>query len=348
MRLHFLLLLLTLAASLPGRNALAQVVAPTQGGEVSVVRVTATTMELSFGNTGNGQGRVLAIAETSWGMPVPLAVVDGQFYKASATYGQGSPLNSGYVLYSGTGHSITVTGLKPSTAYYFTNAEYNADGSTILYNVRGTSMSTATSSAPTPAPVTLAPAPTPLPVELTSFTGTVDTNNLATLRWTTASERNSAYFALERSPDGTAFTEIGRVAAATTSIKTLAYQWLDPQRLLRTAYYRLRQVDNDGTVHYSRVVTLTPTPSIARLLEVYPNPSAGQTMQLLLNGYDGETLSLRLVDALGRTVMTQTLAPVNAHYLAPLDLPKGLATGTYVLTLAGSNSPVQKRIVVSN
>jgi hypothetical protein len=346
MRLHLLLLLLALAAGLPGRTALAQVVAPTQGGEVSAVRVTATTIEVSFGTTGNGQGRMVAIAETSWGMPVPLAPVDGQYYNANSTYGLGSALNSGYVIYNGTEHSITVTGLKPSTAYYFVNAEYNTDGSTIMYNARGMGMSTSTSSAPTPAPVTSSP--TPLPVELVAFTGAVDANNLATLRWTTASERNSAYFVLERSPDGKAFTEIGRVAAATTSIQTLAYQWPDPQRLLHTTYYRLRQVDNDGTAHYSRVVTLTPVQPIAQLLEVYPNPSSGQVMQLLLQGYNGKLLSLRVVDALGRTVMTQSLAPTNAQYLAPLALPQGLATGTYVLTLAGNSNPVQKRIVVSN
>jgi hypothetical protein len=346
MRLHLILLLLALAAGLPGRTALAQVSAPTQGGEVSAIRVTATTIEVTFGTTGNGQGRLVAIAQTNRGMPVPLSPVDGQFYNASSTYGQGSPLNSGYVVYNGTEHSIIVTGLKPSTSYYFVNAEYNTDGSTIMYNVRGSSMSTATSSAYVPEPVTSDP--TPLPVELTAFTGTVDANNLATLRWTTASERKSAYFALERSPDGKAFTEIGRVVAATTSSRTLAYQCPDPQRLLRTAYYRLRQVDNDGTAHYSSVVTLAPMQPVAQLLEVYPNPSSGQAMQLLLQGYDGESLRLRIADALGHTVATQTLAPTSAQYLAPLALPQDLAAGTYVLTIAGSNSPVQKRIVVSN
>jgi hypothetical protein len=346
MRLHLLLLLLMLAAGLPGRTALSQVVAPTEGGGVSVVNVTATTIEVSFGSNGNGQGRVVAIAETSWGTPVPLTPVDGQFYNASSTYGQGSPLDSGYIIYNGTEHSITVTGLKPSTAYYFVNAEYNTDGSTIMYNAHGTSMSTATSSEPAPEPVKSSPMP--LPVELTAFTGTVDANNLATLRWTTASERNSAYFALERSTNGTTFIEADRVAAATTSIQTLAYQWPDPQRLLRTTYYRLRQVDNDGKVYYSRVVMLAPVQSVARILEVYPNPSSGQAMQLLLQGYDGESISLRVADALGRTVMTQNLTPAGAQYLAPLELPHTLPTGTYVLTLAGSTSPVQKRIIVNN
>jgi hypothetical protein len=274
-----------------------------------------------------------------------LSAANGQFYTANDIYGQGSVIGSGFAVYNGTDHSVTVTGLKPSTYYYITNAEYNTDGTTIIYNTSGISMSTSTRSAPTTAPVT---APTPLPVELVSFTGSVNTSNIAILRWTTASERNSAYFSLERSADGTSFIEAGRVAAAAVSSQTLAYQLPDPLRLLHPTYYRLRQVDLDGIVRYSNVITLTPKLPVAQLLEIYPNPSSGQDMQLLLQGYDGESLSLRVADALGRIVMAQSLAPTTTQFLTPLLLPQGLAAGTYVLTLAGSNSPIQKRIVVSN
>jgi hypothetical protein len=344
MRLHFLLLLLGLVAGLPGQAALAQVVAPTEGGEVDAIRVTATTMELSFGTTGNGQGRVITMAASEWGIPVPLVAQDGRFYTSSATYGQGAALGSGYVVYNGSGHTVTVTGLKPDTYYYVVDAEYNSGGSSIAYNTRSISMATATRSAPTIS----APVFTPLPVELVSFNGSVNANNIATLRWTTASERNSAFFALERSPDGTTFTEVGRVAAATSSTKSLSYKWVESNRLLNTTYYRLRQVDNDATTHYSKVISLAPVQPVARLLEVYPNPSAGQTIQVSLQGYSGESLTLRVTDALGRTILTQTVVPTGAQYLAPLALPEGLTAGTYVLTLANSSAPIQKRIIVSN
>ena len=330
---------------LPGRVALAQATAPNQGGSVRAVHVTATTIEISFGNNGTGQGRVVAVAASPNGAPVSLAVADNQFYNAAATFGQGTPVGAGYAVYSGTGHSAIVTGLQPSTYYYFTNAEYNTDGATIAYNTHGTSMSTSTRSAPVTPTIT---APAPLPVELTSFTGKVDTHAMATLQWTTATERNTAYFALERSTNGIDFVEAGRVAAASTSNKPLAYQWLDPQRLTGPTYYRLRQADNDGTVAYSSVVTLTIAPQLAQHVEVYPNPSAGRAMQLLLQGYEGEALILRLTDALGRSVLVQALTPHDAQYLSPLALPQDLVSGTYVLTLAGKVTTVQKRIVVSD
>ena len=343
MRLRLLLSLLLLSGLVSSYTALAQVVAPSQGGEVGLVLVTSTTLEITFGTSGNGQGRVIAIAATKSGIPVPLAATNGTFYNAATLYGQGSPLGQGYVVYTGTGHSAIITGLKPSTAYYITDTEYNTDNTDIQYNTYGISMSVSTR--PTAATST-----TPLPVELTTFTGAVDARNLATLKWTTATERNTAYFALERSVDGTAFTEAGRTTAASTSNKALNYQWLDKQPLQATTYYRLRQVDQDGTAHYSQVLALLPTATISSVksVDVYPNPSTGQTIQLLVQGYSGEPLRLHLTDALGRTVMTQTIIPADAHYLTPLSLPQGIASGTYILTLAGSSSPIQKRIVVSD
>lgn len=344
MRLHLSLLVVLLVALLHNHTALAQAVAPSQGGEVSLVLVTSTTMEIEFGTTGTGQGRVVAIAPTSNGMPVPLTVDDGRFYNAASLYGQGSSLGDGFVIYNGAGHSTTVTGLKPNSYYYFTDAEYNTDGTTIAYNTYGTSMSTATR----PAAATFTP--TPLPVKLTTFTGTVDTHNLATLCWTTATEQNTAYFALERSTDGTNYIEVGQTAAAGTSNLPLGYQWLDKQPLESLTYYRLRQVDQNGTAHYSQALTLSPilSTSLAQSIDVYPNPATGQTIQLLLNGYNGELFQLHLTDALGRTVMSQKLTPIETHYLTSLPLPQGIASGTYILTLAGSRSPIQKRIIVSN
>lgn len=339
--LHCLLLpLLTLAAGLFSQIASAQVAPPTQGGGVSVTKVTATTMELSFGTRGTGQGRIVSLAVTPDGMPVPLGATDGQFYRAAATYGQGTSLGQGYVVYNGIGNSVTVTDLKPNTYYYIANAEYNSDSTTIAYNTRGTSISIATRNATVTA--------TPLPVELTSFTGDIDSHSFATLHWTTASERNTAYFAIERSADGISFAEASLLIAAGHSSQSVSYQWHDPQRLTHVTYYRLRQADLDGSVAYSGVVVLAPAPVIDRLVEVYPNPSAGQTIQLLLQGYRGEALKLHLVDVLGRPVLTQILTPADARIIVPLTLPQGLASGTYLLTLAGSSNLIQKRIIVSD
>jgi hypothetical protein len=342
MRVHsILILVINLTIWLSGHIAVAQVTEPSKGGSVSVVRVTDTTMELKFGNDGTGQGRVLAIAATNGPSSVPLAAANNKFYIADSAYGKGSSLGKGYTVYTGSGHTTTVTGLKPNTYYYITNAEYNTDSTSIMYNTRGSSMIMSTRN-------TKISTTNPLPVTLTSFAGKVDGHNLATLHWTTASEYNTAYFALERSAEGVSFTEVGRVPAAGASNQALAYQWNDLQHLTHLTYYRLRQADSDGTAVYSSVIALSPNNTLSsRLLEVYPNPSAGQNIQLLLQGYSGEPITLRLTDTLGRTVLFQSFTPADAHYLAPLSLRQALSSGTYVLTLASNGPPIQKRLTVS-
>jgi hypothetical protein len=297
-------------------------------------------MELIFGSGGNGQGRIVALAPTGSTLSGTIVITDNQFYTASSVYSQGNPLGQGYAVYNGSGNSVLVTGLQPRTRYYITSAEYNTDGNSILYNTRGSSTYIVTSDAPK----TVAP----LPVELTSFTGIVNSNNIATLHWTTASERNTAYFALESSTNDLSFTEVGRVSTTGNSSQALSYQWTSPQRLSYTTYYRLRQVDIDGAIMYSSIVTLAPTLHTTQLVEIFPNPSAGQTMQVVLQGYEGESLELRVIDVMGRSVAAQKLTSTTTYFTASLLLPQGLPSGTYMLTLAGSISPITKRITISN
>ncbi len=113
---------------------------------------------------------------------------------------------------------------------------------------------------------TLGDATRPLPVTLTSFTAERQ-NTGVQLGWITAAEQDNAYFAVERSPDGLTFTELGRVAGQGTRATAHSYTWRD-ERLpagTTTLHYRLRQVDHDGTSSYSppRLVTLPLTARFA-------------------------------------------------------------------------------------
>ncbi len=148
MHLRILLSLLVLSGLMSNYTALAQVVAPSQGGEVGLTRVTATTIDLTFGTRGTGQGRVVAIVAVPNGITLPLVATDDTFYVANAAYGQGATLGRGYAVYCGTGHTVTVTGLQPNTRYYFTNAEYNTDGTAIAYKMCSSSMVVSTRALP--------------------------------------------------------------------------------------------------------------------------------------------------------------------------------------------------------
>jgi RHS repeat-associated protein len=115
-----------------------------------------------------------------------------------------------------------------------------------------------------------------LPVSWLYFTG-ANQGNDNLLRWATASEQNTAYFEVERSPDGSRFKQIGKVAAAGSSSITSTYQYTDynVHKLgSHVQYYRLRQVDRDGKATYSNVVRMVLRDVPATRSLVYPNPTA--------------------------------------------------------------------------
>jgi hypothetical protein len=169
-------------------------------------------------------------------------------------------------------------------------------------------------------------APAPLPVALTAFTATATGPAAVRLAWATASEKNSARFEVERSTDGRTFAPIGAVAAAGSSSALHRYEWLDRQLPpgAPRRYYRLKQVDTDGTFAYSpvRVVALA---GAAAGLSLYPNPAHGGAATLT-GATPGTVVSV--FDALGRWV---TSVPADAMGTAALALPAGLPTGVYVV-----------------
>ncbi|MBO2012480.1 FG-GAP-like repeat-containing protein [Hymenobacter negativus] len=170
-----------------------------------------------------------------------------------------------------------------------------------------------------------ASAATPLPVELTAFTATPE-GAAVRLAWATASEKNSQAFEVERSLDGRTFARIGMVAAAGTSSSARRYELPDAQLPTGAAllYYRLRQVDLDGTAAYSPVRTVA-LKGVAAGLDLYPNPAHGQ-VSTLTGALPGTVVTV--TDALGRLVATAT---ADAAGTATLLLPVGLPAGVYVV-----------------
>ncbi|NVO83522.1 T9SS type A sorting domain-containing protein [Hymenobacter terrestris] len=141
---------------------------------------------------------------------------------------------------------------------------------------------------PTGFPVDIVRPAAPLPVQLTAF-GARASGLAVDVSWETATEVNSHYFEVERSAQaGRGFVAVGRQQAAGNSAGNQAYTFTDaaaaqlPAGLL---YYRLRQVDLDGTETYSAVVTVTRR-GAAETLVLYPNPAPAGS-QLRIEGLSG-------------------------------------------------------------
>lgn len=184
-----------------------------------------------------------------------------------------------------------------------------------------------------------------LPVELTFFEGKAIDKQIL-LSWQTATEINSDYFEIERSIGATnKFEAIGRLEAAGSSNSRQDYEfWDENPTANQTLYYRLKQVDFDGTETYSKIQTVE-----MRFTEVtiYPNIlTSGTPLTIDLEKEKEELYQIRMLNSLGQVVYansTELIAGVNA-----IDVPN-LTTGTYFLTIANRSELIAtERIIVRN
>lgn len=135
-----------------------------------------------------------------------------------------------------------------------------------------------------------------LPVELVAFTGEQE-EKAVKLNWRTASELNNSHFEIEHSTNNTDWYRIGQVAGYGNSTIPQSYEYLHANPTLGMNYYRLKQVDLDGTSEYSSIISVRF--GDRNKVEIYPNPT---TEQLYFNN----TVSFEIYDLLGNKVLSGT------------------------------------------
>ena len=193
----------------------------------------------------------------------------------------------------------------------------------------------------------LVPTCHPLPVELVMFTASLTARQSVALHWVTASEKNSQSFVIERSADGETFKALRTVAAAGTSQTRTTYDQTDEQPLFGTSYYRLRQVDIDGTTAFSPVQLIRLGSANAEGLAVYPGREAQQWVvssalpaAVLASG----PTSVRVFDALGRNQQVAPVADGSQTGRWTLDM-RAMPTGMYIVRLVSAAGSFSQRIV---
>ena len=173
---------------------------------------------------------------------------------------------------------------------------------------------------------TIAYSGSPLPVTFTSLTGNIR-NGQAQLNWTIADEHNVDHYQVEESNNGMQFRNLTQVDASNRS----AYQASDASLNAGANFYRVKAVDIDGKLTYSKIIRLENS-AIDQQIRVYPNPSQGE-LTLGLNIAAGN-YQIRVINAVGQIVLQQPLTHEGGSRSLPLALPK-LNAGIYQLEVRG-------------
>jgi len=141
----------------------------------------------------------------------------------------------------------------------------------------------------------------PLPVSLIGLEATIEKGNVL-LTWATASELNNKGFEVEKSMDGQKFNKIGFVEGNRNSNQRVDYSFTD-KSFSQYAYYRLRQIDENGSFALSNTVYLNSKVGSSLTFAVFPNPTKGKVFFSLNKlPLTNEWLKIKLWDMKGRLV----------------------------------------------
>ncbi len=184
----------------------------------------------------------------------------------------------------------------------------------------------------------------PLPVVLISFSLEKNNDDII-VKWKTASESNSDYFEVQKSTNGFDFETIKIVPAAGNSSEVIAYEIKDEWPFIGRSYYRLKQVDLDGSFNFFEIKSIFLTPK--GLVRVYPTTlSVGDYISIETRDFSCKSLSIEMLGIDGKFIERMTLNRDAKTSRAPKTLLKAKHPGTYMLRIScGAHSTTQKLII---
>ncbi len=193
--------------------------------------------------------------------------------------------------------------------------------------------------------------PTIVPVELVSFTATI-VDNKVKLDWFTATETNNSGFEIQRSKNGSDYQTIFFIGGNGTTTNRNVYSYVDESVNFGEYYYRLKQIDFDGTIEYLKAVTVDlGLPKTFMLEQNYPNPFNPSTKikwQSPVSGWQ----TIKIYDLLGNEVTSLVNEFVEAgnHEVefntVDADRRLALTSGIYFYQLKAGNYTATKKMIL--
>ncbi len=171
-----------------------------------------------------------------------------------------------------------------------------------------------------------------LPLSLLSFSGMLQ-SNYNKINWQTTNEINTSHFIVQRSVNGTTFTNIGRVEATNTSGNN-DYSLTDANPINGVNFYRLQMVDIDGKTAYSSIIKIVFTGK--NELQVFPNPAKNT---ITLSGLQNKG-TIKIIAADGKVV--KQLTANGGSMLVDIS---SLAKGIYILQYINEAKTEQIKII---
>lgn len=181
-----------------------------------------------------------------------------------------------------------------------------------------------------------------LPVELISFTGhRVENGNK--LKWQTASEKDNAGFEVQRSPNGIDWDYLAWVEGKGTVSTFSYYELLDRNPFAGENYYRLKQIDYDGSFEFSSIVNINNSDGEIAI-KVLPNPSVRDVV-VTIDNPDKKTMKLSLCNSIGQAIWSSNLLREQYFWQKEFTFSE---TGAYFFNVQIGDEVYTEKILIVN
>lgn len=187
----------------------------------------------------------------------------------------------------------------------------------------------------------------PLPVKLISFTADlIKEQKNVELNWTTITEINSEYFAVEKSIDGINFQEIGKVVAGGNTDERRDYQFIDNLSDDRAIvfYYRIRLVERDekSTFTNTKQVRLNQSTGNSISLLSFPNPVVNEVQITKPFAWTNKKVVYEFLNLSGQVIMK--FETKGSKHTEVLNI-SSMAPGYYILNATCNGELAQQKII---
>jgi hypothetical protein len=175
-----------------------------------------------------------------------------------------------------------------------------------------------------------------LPVKLISFSGNL-VSNKAQLTWQVADNETGSYFEVQKSNDGKSF-EANTVMLCTAKAGTESYQFTGAALITGKAYYRLKTVNKDGSISYSKIIYLTShAVDHNNKISLLQNP-VQNTLSFVYTAAAAEETEIAIYNMAGIKLHTQKMKAAKGTNQITLDIASKLGTGSYVLVIQSTTT----------
>lgn len=182
-----------------------------------------------------------------------------------------------------------------------------------------------------------------VPVELANFEAKALQEGIQ-LDWLTLTELDNDRFEIEHSSDGKTFATIGKVAGQGTTIEPHAYSFLHKDAFKSTNYYRLKQIDFDGSFEYSETLVVELKTSSTIVKDLSPNPSSGN-VNLNVITKTSASWSITVYDLMGKAVYGEQRILNGGENTLDFNF-SNLGNGTFFVRLENGNEQIYRKLVL--